>query len=147
MAKNKKAETKAAEPKVKATKKASGPEITGLHKFNPCRQYAAGRSGGSRPSERLFAVDEILRAKETPLKDIGTKAGERWAAAAKAAGDKRSTEELTKLYKGQLPVNASTMKYFIETMDLPSVVEAKRGAKVNIAFNEKAGTVTTTFKQ
>jgi hypothetical protein len=147
MAEKKKAETKAAEPKVKATKKAAGPEILGLHKFNPCRQYAAGRTGGSRPSERLFAVDEILRANGASLKDIGTKAGERWAAAAKAAGDKRSTEDLQKQYKGQLPVNASTMKYFIETMDLPSVVLDKRGAKVSISFNEKAGTVTSSFKQ
>jgi len=148
MAKSKEAEAKGkteakAETKVK---KAAGPEITGIHKFNPCRQYAASRSGGSRPSERLFLVDEVLRANGTSFKEIQSKAAARWATAARAAGDKRTSEDLVKVYNGQIPVNPSTMKYLTDKMDLAAVVLKKRDGKLTIKVDEKAGTVTSTFK-
>ena len=130
----------------KKSKKSAGPEITGLHKFNPCRQYAAGRAGGSRPSERLFLVDEVLRANGTSFKDIQEKAAGRWATASKAAGDKRSTEDLVKVYKSQIPVNPSTMTYLTDKMDLAAVILKKRDAKVTIKVDEEKSTVTTSFK-
>ncbi len=142
-----KTEAKAEKPEAKKSRKATGPEITGLNKFNPCRQYAASRAGGSRPSERLFLVDEMLKAKDTNLKEIQTKAAERWASACKAAGDKRDTETLVTLYRKQIPVNTSTVNYIVDTMDLAAVVNKKFGVKPTFKYDDEKSTFSTTFKQ
>lgn len=148
MAKQKAEEAKSAKP-VKVAKKAKVedlPAIKGLHALNPCRSYSTGRDGKRRPSERVFLADEMLRAtKPTDLKDLQNTCAERWAKASIAAGDKRSSEDLVKVYKKAIPVNASTITYMTEKFDIGKAVAKKfPGSKASFKFDEKADTLTST---
>ncbi len=145
MSKKNKTEAKAVEAKPAKTAKAKVadlPAIDGLHKFNPCRVTSTGRDGVRRPSERLFLADEMLKAKNTPYSEIQTNAATRWAAAARKAGNTSSTEDLVKLYKAQIPVNDSTIKY----MDgvLPAAVAKK--FETTVSFKSEGGNLTASIK-
>lgn len=131
-------------PKVKAKKAKVEdlPTLSGLHPLNPCRQYSTGRDGKRRPSERVFLADEMLRADGTSLKDIQNACAERWAKASIKAGDKRSQEDLEKVYRKAIPVNASTINYMVEKFDLPKAVAKKSGEAISFKFDEDEGELT-----
>lgn len=144
MAKKQATEEKAEKAKpAKATKKAEDlPAIAGLHPLNPCRQYSTGRDGKRRPSERVFLADEMLRADGTSLKDIQDTCATRWAKASIKAGDKRSEEDLVKVYRKAIPVNASTVNYMTDKFNLAAVIAKRSGETVSFKFDDEEGTLT-----
>jgi hypothetical protein len=87
----------------------------------------------------------MLRADGTPLKDLQDACATRWAKASIKAGDKRSEEDLVKVYKKAIPVNASTVNYMTERFNLGAVIAKKSNENVSFAFDEEAGTLSASI--